>query len=163
MLPYCGPCNVLTVACLYSSVPPVPTNVDMCVEKSFINSDIFIHPHVSWPHATIWELSVNRLQSEILCVSRELREIEVILVWTQLLATACVGRNPHSSVSTLLHCVLNKDLCLFRVSSVALHHNRAPADYLWLWGGQWFMTVFLLLYASPLLQLSAAVNLYKLP
>lgn len=153
MLPYCGPYNVLTVC------------ITKCRQfQLMLTCASWKKPHVLWPHATIWEVSVNRLQSAtLMCVQRAQRknsEIEVILVWTQLLTTACVGQNSHSSV---LHSVLNKDLCLFRVSSVALHHNRAPADYLWLRGGQWFMTVFLLLYTSSLLQFSAAVNLSKLP
>lgn len=152
---------------LYSSVPPFPTNVDMCAEKSLINSDVFIR--CSWPLTTIWELSGKRLQpANLLCVQgaqRRKGEIEVILVWTQLPVWTPLHASAAmlTAVSTVLRSVLNKDLCLFWVSSVALHHNRAPADYLWLGGGQWFMTVFLLLYGRPLLQLSAAANLSKLP
>lgn len=79
------------------------------------------------------------------------------------MSTAFVGWNTQGSVSAVLCPVLNKYLCLFWVGSAALQHNRAPADYLWLRGGQWFMTVFPFLYTSPLLQLSAAANPSKPP
>lgn len=163
MSPYCGPCNVLPVVCLYSSMPPIPTHVDMCVEKSPISSDVFIHHHVSWPHATITE--PTPVCKPYVCPEsweKDQRDgghfsVNPASGHCMLTTTLSALFPPRFTLSSI------KISCLFWVSSVALHYNRAPPDYLRLRGGQWFMTVFLLLYTGAPLQLSTAANLSKLP